>query len=223
MKEFLLQYPIVDYILRIVLAVLLGFIVGLERRHRSKEAGIRTHAVVAAGAALFTIVSKYGFSDVADYDASRIASQIVSGVGFLGAGMIMHQRRMIYGLTTAAGVWAMAGVGMAAGAGMWFVAIGATLLILIIQFVFHMDVGFFRVKRQTQLKVAFYYSEGIDTAVAQLFGVSEFTKTNTKRENDKLITYATIRTEAHITDELVYKIISENPNIISIERASDED
>lgn len=223
MKEFLLENPIVDYILRIMLSVLLGFIIGVERRHRSKEAGIRTHAVVAAGAALFTIVSKYGFSDVADYDASRIASQIVSGVGFLGAGMIMHQRRMIYGLTTAAGVWATAGVGMAAGAGMWLVAIGATALIIAVQCIFHLNIKFFRLKRQNQLKVAFHAGEGQLEKITKLFGVEEFAKTNTKRENDKLVTYATLRTDVNITDEFIYQMLLDNPTIISIERASDED
>ena len=104
-------------LLNILLAVLLGFAIGYERKLRYKEAGIRTHTIVCVGSALIMVVSKYGFSDIQEYDASRVAAQIVSGIGFLGAGIIIYRKHEIHGLTTAAGVWATAGVGMAAGAG----------------------------------------------------------------------------------------------------------
>ena len=87
---------------------------------------MRTHAIVAAGASLIMIVSKYGFSDIAHYDASRVAAQIVSGVGFLGAGIIMYRRDSLRGVTTAAGIWATAGIGMAVGAGQYILAASAT-------------------------------------------------------------------------------------------------
>ena len=103
------------YLISILVAVVLGFAIGYERKLRFKEAGIRTHTIVCVGSALIMVVSKYGFGDSAEADAARVAAQIVSGIGFLGAGIIVYRRHEIHGLTTAAGVWATAGVGMAAG------------------------------------------------------------------------------------------------------------
>ena len=98
----------------VLLSVLLGFIIGLERKQRFKEAGIRTHTIVCFGAAIMTVISK----NIGAGDPGRIAAQIVSGVGFLGAGMIVYKQHEVKGLTTAAGIWATAGVGMACGAGL---------------------------------------------------------------------------------------------------------
>lgn len=126
------------YALRILMAGLLGTAIGFERKNRNKMAGIRTHAIVALGAALMMVVSKYGFSDIVDYDASRVASQIVSGVGFLGAGIIfVRNSNSISGLTTAAGIWATAGVGMSMGAGQYFISVVSAAMIVIMQILFH--------------------------------------------------------------------------------------
>ena len=124
--------------LRILFAGLLGAAIGFERKNRNKLAGVRTHAIVALGAALMMVVSKYGFPDVDKFDASRVASQIVSGVGFLGAGIIfVKNNTSVSGLTTAAGIWATAGVGMSMGAGQYFISTLSTVTILIMQVVFH--------------------------------------------------------------------------------------
>lgn len=124
-----------EWIVRLVLAGVLGAIVGFEREKRFKEAGFRTHFLVAVGSALAMIVSKYGFSDVLgkdiSLDPSRIAASIVSGVGFLGAGTIIVQRQSVRGLTTAAGLWAVACVGMTIGSGMYLVGICGTVLVLL--------------------------------------------------------------------------------------------
>lgn len=125
-----------DFIIRIGVAGLLGAIIGIEREIRSKEAGLKTHFLVAVGSALIMVVSKYAFSDIMNeehmaLDPSRIAAQVVSGVGFLGAGTIIIQKQAVKGLTTAAGLWATAGIGLAIGAGMYVVGIGATILVLI--------------------------------------------------------------------------------------------
>ena len=132
-----------ELLLRLVIACILGMVIGVERKNRNKIAGIRTHAIVAFGAALMMIVSKYGFEDLnGSYDASRIASQIVSGVGFLGAGIIfVKDRNSVSGLTTAAGIWVTAGVGMCIGAGLYFISASSTLLLLIMQEMLH-RVGF---------------------------------------------------------------------------------
>ena len=115
-------------LLDLLLSVALGFLIGIERKIRSKEAGIRTHTIVCFGAALMMVVSLYAFNGEAD--SARVAAQIVSGVGFLGAGMIVYKQHEVRGLTTAAGVWATAGVGMACGAGMYVIAVGATAILI---------------------------------------------------------------------------------------------
>ena len=119
-----------DIIIRLAVALALGGTIGAEREYRSKDAGFRTHFLVALGSALFTIVSMHGFSE-GGADSSRVAAQIVSGIGFLGAGTIIFQRNIIRGLTTAAGLWVTAAVGMACGTGMYAIAIITTLLVLL--------------------------------------------------------------------------------------------
>ena len=127
-----------EFVFRIVISALCGSAIGYERTNRNKGAGIRTHAIVALASALMMIISKYSFSDVGNYDASRVASQIVSGVGFLGAGLIfVRNNSIISGLTTAAGIWGTSGVGMAIGSGQYFIGIFSTLLIVSIQIYFH--------------------------------------------------------------------------------------
>lgn len=142
---------LLECLLRIFLAALCGLVIGFERKARLKEAGVRTHLIVALGAALITIVSKYGFFDLALYaegikaDPTRIAAQIVSGVGFLGAGMIFMRHRTLTGLTTAAGIWTTAGIGMAVGCGLYAVSLFATVLIVLTQLVLHRDYRWTRV------------------------------------------------------------------------------
>lgn len=125
-----------DFALRLFVAGAMGVLIGLEREYRAKEAGYRTHFLVALGSALMMIVSQYGFmevlkTDLIRLDPSRIAAQVVSGIGFIGAGTIILQKRIVRGLTTAAGIWATSGIGLAVGAGMYAVGISATLLVLL--------------------------------------------------------------------------------------------
>ena len=114
---------------RLALAAALGMVIGIERTYRAKTAGIRTHFLVALGSALFMIVSRYGFDGAGD--PGRVAAQIVSGIGFLGAGTIIMQKHVVHGLTTAAGMWVAAGIGMASAAGLYSVAVISTVLALI--------------------------------------------------------------------------------------------
>lgn len=130
------------YVVRIGVAVICGAAIGLERSRRQKEAGIRTHIIVSIGAALMMIVSKYGFFDVVgldgvSLDASRIAANIITGISFLGAGVIFLKGGAVKGLTTAAGLWTTAGVAMTVGAGMYLLGIFITALVIIIQHVLH--------------------------------------------------------------------------------------
>ena len=120
-----------EMVLRLLLAVVLGALIGLEREHAKKAAGLRTHLLVCVGAALFTIASIYGFGEGAD--AARVAAGVVAGIGFLGAGTIISTRGgLLAGLTTAASIWAVAAIGLAAGAGLYIPATVATVIIVII-------------------------------------------------------------------------------------------
>ena len=125
-----------DFVWRLVLAALFGTIIGLDREYREKEAGFRTHFLVSLGSALMMIVSQYGFSEILTHDGvsldpSRIAAQVVSGIGFIGAGPIIFNHQIVRGLTTAASLWATAGIGLTAGAGMSWLALAATILTLV--------------------------------------------------------------------------------------------
>ena len=118
----------VELAVRLALSLALGALIGLEREYHRQAAGFRTHSLVALGAALFTVVSAYAFEGA---DPTRIAAQIVSGIGFIGAGTILHYRGSVRGLTTAASLWAVAAVGMAAGAGLYVLALLGAALVLV--------------------------------------------------------------------------------------------
>lgn len=159
------------FVLRLFIAGLCGFAIGFERKNRAKEAGIRTHFVVACASALMMIISKYGFADTVteagNYiygtrgaDGARIAAQIVSGVGFLGAGMIFVHKNTIKGLTTAAGIWATAGIGMAIGAGMYFIGIATTVIILLAQIFLHSPIPWLVVHETKTIAVMGVTEEG---------------------------------------------------------------
>ncbi len=126
-----------EFVLRLFVAAMLGGVIGLEREYRAKEAGFRTHFLVALGSGLFMILSQFGFNDVLGHyeqvslDPSRIASQVVTGIGFIGAGTIIFQKHVVRGLTTAAGLWVTSAIGMTAGAGMYVLSIATTVLVLL--------------------------------------------------------------------------------------------
>ena len=126
-----------EFVLRLFVAAMLGGVIGLEREYRAKEAGFRTHFLVALGSGLFMILSQFGFDDVLGHyeqvslDPSRIASQVVTGIGFIGAGTIIFQKHVVRGLTTAAGLWVTSAIGMTAGAGMYVLSIATTVLVLL--------------------------------------------------------------------------------------------
>ena len=119
-----------DITLRLAVAMLLGGVIGFEREYRAKDAGFRSHFLVALGSALFCIVSQYGFGFELK-DSSRVAAQVVSGIGFLGAGTIIFQKNVVRGLTTAAGLWVTAAIGLACGTGMYLPAVVTTLMVLV--------------------------------------------------------------------------------------------
>ena len=146
-----------ELITRIFVAALLGGAIGLEREYRAKEAGFRTHFLVALGSALFMIVSAYGFegtmiTESHRWDVSRVAAQVVSGIGFIGAGTIIFHKseNVVRGLTTAAGLWVTAAIGLACGGGMYVLSIASTFLVLVGLEAFNFFLHKFDKKRKTQ-------------------------------------------------------------------------
>ncbi|WP_341784170.1 MgtC/SapB family protein [Lactococcus formosensis subsp. formosensis] len=156
----------IDWLIRLILAGICGYAIGYERNSRYKNAGTRTHLIVALSAALMIIVSKYGFMDIIsthgiNLDPSRIAAQIVSGIGFLGAGLIFVHNQSVRGLTTAAGIWATSGIGMAIGSGLYFISIVATLLILLFQIILHQNYRWIKTATSNHLIVQLEDIEGL--------------------------------------------------------------
>ncbi len=209
-------------LLDIVLSVLLGFIIGLERKMRSKDAGIRTHVIVCMGSALMMVVSKYAFLDMPDYDPARIAAQIVSGIGFLGAGIIVYRKNAIHGLTTAAGVWATAGVGMACGGQLYILAVGATAIMVISQCVLHIKCRLFMTKWTYRLNIRFVHRTDEANQIKEIFGVHHFQRFRTERNGDHLLCEVTLSTEIEKSSEKLNEIMREHDFIREIQRV-DED
>ncbi len=209
------------FLIRMLVSAVLGFAIGFERKARYKEAGVRTHTIVTIGSCIMMLVSKYGFEGA---DSARVAAQIVSGIGFIGAGMIVYKRQAIQGLTTAAGIWTTAGVGMAVGAGMYALAVGATVIIIVMQCIMHLPYSFFRKKRYVQLKIVFTCRGKENETVKNIFEVESFTRVNVTRnvDGDALFT-AYVNTDKIFSDEMIREFLSTYPFIQSIERAADEE
>ncbi len=203
-------------LLNVLLSAILGFAIGLERKWRNKEAGIRTHTIVCFGAALLTVVSIWGFGP--DSDGARVAAQIVSGVGFLGAGIIVYRKHEVRGLTTAAGVWATAGVGMACGAGLYVLALGATSVLIGMQCLLHADIPPFRLKRSYDINIVFLQNDDHNLAVKRLFGVERFNSLTITRKDGEIQYTATLRTDRELSSADLDTIMKEHAYIVSIER-----
>ena len=170
------------YVFRMIIAGMCGVLIGLERKNRSKEAGVRTHCVVACASALMMLISKYGFADmtigadgVRGADGARIAAQVVSGIGFLGAGMIFVHKNTVTGLTTAAGIWATSGVGLAIGAGMYIVGIAASVIVILAQILLHKNFRWLKNSKSKKLIIKGVSIEGYQEHITALLAISGIT------------------------------------------------
>ncbi len=189
--EFFNGFSAPVLVLRIILAGVFGGIIGVERTLRQKDAGFRTHIVVAMGAAIMMIISKYGFFDLVGLDdtlrvdASRVASNIITGISFLGAGMIFVKGTSIKGLTTAAGIWVTAAVGMAMGAGLYVVSFVSVILLLLVQIIFHKFlIGFDKVLANDNIVPCFIQLDNTPDAVGEM---KRFLKANGIRIFDSVV------------------------------------
>jgi putative Mg2+ transporter-C (MgtC) family protein len=216
-----------NYIVRILIAAACGFAIGFQRKQRSKEAGIRTHAIVALGACLMMIISKYAFWDSGDgkFDGSRIASQVVSGIGFIGTGMIVYSKGALHGLTTAAGIWATAGVGMCVGAGgntMLIVGVSATVIIVAVHLFLHMPFRIFRSTNSHQIQVQFKATDNAVDEIKRIFKATRSFRMRITSDGKEKIGTILLRTTFIPSDNDWQKIMDEHPYIISMEYFEEE-
>ena len=210
------------YLLGLVTAAVCGALIGVERTFRQKEAGIRTHIIVALGSALIMIVSKYGFFDIvglADHvnlDGSRLAAQVVTGISFLGAGIIVF-KGTVKGLTTAAGVWTTAGIGLAAGAGMYGIAVYATLILLVVQIVIHKILP---VENTSTTAVSMKLKDDPEAieSITKLFKENGYIllSTSVEKKDSKYICLFTIRAKSHINPDDISKLFTGNEYVLSL-------
>ena len=216
-----------NFVVRLLFSAVCGFAIGFERKSRSKEAGIRTHTIVALGACLMMIISKYAFWDSSngEYDGARIAAQIVSGIGFLGTGMIVYSKGSLHGLTTAAGIWATAGVGMAVGAGgtvMYIVAIIATALIILIHLFLHLPLSIFKSKSFHQVQLQFVVCDDCMEKIKSIFCVDKISRLKVQTINGEKIGTALIKSMAIPSENEWQNLLDKYPFLTSIEYFEEE-
>ena len=218
-----------DLFLRIIVSCAFGAIIGIERSRRFKEAGIRTHILVCCGAALFMIVSKYAFPEIASAeeglfsgargaDPARVAAQVVSGISFLCSAVIIKNGGSVTGLTTAAGIWAAAGIGLAIGSGMYVVGILVTVAIASIQMLMHI----------VTVGADAYKHCNIDILVESLFNFDEKFRDLMKQYGATLVEFritrevngirynATLKSKKAITSDDVSAVLAGNAEVIEI-------
>ena len=216
MGDILQNYTLeLTYLLRVFVAGICGFVVGIERTKRQKEAGLRTHFIVSASAALIMCISLSFESDPV-----RIAAQIIPGIGFLGAGVIIFRREAVHGLTTAAGVFAIAGIGMSIGSGMYFLGFGGTIIILGCQWILHAH--FLGKKTKFHLIfIKFYYSEKTINLLKQYFEIKDFERYKATEKEGKIIIETVIRTHNECGPNSLTHVLINNKDIFHIERLED--
>ena len=213
-----------EFFIRIVLAAVLGALVGLERSKRQKEAGVRTHCIIACTSALFMILSKYAFVDLVAVDGlrgadpARIAAQVVSGISFLGAGVIFKNGNSIRGLTTAAGMWGTAAVGMAIGAGLYWLGLMEAVVLVVIQLVLHRFPVGGDAETTQEVTVHMEDSEDLMRAFDRLVEghKGKITDSTLTRENGLLCLEVSIRLPDPITHQEALAFLKENPGVRKI-------
>lgn len=214
-----------EFILRLVVAGLCGAIIGFERENHMKTAGIKTHLIVSMAAALMMIVSKYGFIDsIADglsVDVSRIAAGAVTAIGFLGAGVIFVRNQSVSGITTAAGIWATVGVGVAIGAGMYIIGIVASVLIILVHVIFNKNSRLIKDSMDEFITLVFDETEDFEDLVATIFATRNIEIVNFRVK--RLIDEDAIEVRLYVRYPETYKVediialFKEVPNIRTIE------
>ena len=212
-----------ECLLRMLMAIGLGFAIGIERQLSLKVAGIRIHSLVAGGAALFTVISKYAFLDSESFNAAQVAAQIVTGIGFIGAGMILHRQNAVHGLSSAAAIWATAAIGMATGAGMYWVALGATGIMIVVQLIFHIPLRIFKEKHYNEIKISYTSTEeDCSLIVKKLFNITSFTEFRAERTDGEIVYFAVIHTKMQIDATFIRNALKDYPFILYLEKTESD-
>lgn len=214
-----------EYIVKVLVAGFCGAMIGYERKNKLKEAGIRTHFIVALTSALIIIISKYGFYDIVGtpgigLDPARVAAQVVSGVGFLGAGLIFIRNQSISGLTTATGMWATAGIGLAIGCGLYLLGIVSSIIILIAQFLLHRSRWWIRLPIAEQLLIKIRNTDDSVTYIEEKLKNDRIDIINMKVNNlDEFFLEVTIyaKLPKGYNKTNLIKLFNDNPLIKSLE------
>ncbi|MBR3016987.1 MAG: MgtC/SapB family protein [Clostridia bacterium] len=222
----ILQY--LEFFLRIAAATACGAAIGMERSRRLKEAGVRTHLLVSCAAALFVIISKYGFSDltfseentvwgVRGADPARIAAQVVSGISFLCAGVIFKQGPMVRGLTTAAGLWATAGIGLALGAGMYPLGLFCTGVVLLSQIIMHRLPVHNDLYQNYHIEITTKEDKDFRDALSRQFQIwqAQVIESSIKRNQDGSTTYSMeIKMNNCVKQEEIFTFLEQNSSVL---------
>ncbi|MBR3015695.1 MAG: MgtC/SapB family protein [Clostridia bacterium] len=221
-----------EFFIRIVLSCVCGAVIGLERSRRLKEAGVRTHLLVSCTAALMMIVSKYGFADmmnaegvsffgIREADPARIAAQVVSGISFLCAGVIFKQGSMVKGLTTAAGMWATSGVGLALGAGMYLLGIIATVLIVLLQFITHRLPIVNDQYQNNRIEIVVEDDGAFHSVLMKRLKAwqAQVVESKISRNKDGTTSYTMlVKMSTNVKEEEIYSFLDQNSNIVTFSR-----
>lgn len=201
---------------RIGLAALCGIAIGYERMNHYKAAGVKTHMIVGLSAALMMIVSKYGFSDSAGYDASRVAAQVVSGVGFLGAGIIFKKNQNVQGLTTAAGIWGTSGVGLALGSGLYYVGVFGTVMFILLR-VFVQNIERLQNGLQETYSITLNEQKEMNDLLSLCDNLKVIAYALERKSNDQMKMNVTVMFNDEIQKEYWLKTILTEHNVIGFE------
>ena len=206
-----------EWLLRIGASVIIGFLLGYERYSRHKQAGVRTHSIVCLGSCIMMLISIYGFGNHSGLDPSRIASQIVCGVGFLGGGIIFFNKGATHGLTTAAGIWATSAIGMCFGAGMYEIGVISGLLIFLIQRYVHLLCPVVQPANIATIQIELSKDVDINEVNSFLSGLHFGHNENriVKAETDHYVVQTEIFTRNPVSVTLINEAADKNEHIIS--------
>ncbi len=212
----------INFLLRMLTAIVCGALIGLERSRRQKEAGIRTHIMVTLGATIIVIVSKYGFLDIVgvpgvNVDVARIAANVITGISFLGAGVIFLRSGYIKGLTTAAGIWTTAGVGCALGTGMYVIGIAATVMIILIQTFLHLFIPSSENMPTIEISMKIIHKKDIIAEIKNRFeklNITVLQMNIVKHTDDSLTIDTVVRIPRNISADAILDEISSNDYVL---------
>lgn len=210
-------------LLRIGISIIAGFLIGLESKSRSKDAGMKTHTIICLTSCLLMIVSKYGFYELSkfdgiSYDTSRIAANIISGLCFLGAGVLVYKKDIIFGLTTAVSICLTIAIGMCIGSGLLITGCVVTIITIILQKLLHLNKGVFKSPKSITVTAKFKLDDDYIEHFKQVFEVRHFNRFKIFKENDIEVAEVEFLYKVKVSSEELFLKVKNEPQIISLEK-----